>query len=199
VGAANSIFLVGFMGTGKTQVGREVASLLGWELVDTDAEIESRAGKPIRQIFAEDGEPAFRLLEKQVLQEVCSAINSPNNKVVSSGGGMMADPQNRELMLSSGLVVCLDALPETIYSRLLGDSSNLNANPQSNPLQERPLLSGPDPLGRIKEIKDSRRAHYMKAHCTISTDNLTVAQAAQEVVRMWQSVKDDSGGSLNAG
>ncbi len=194
-----SIFLVGFMGTGKTRVGQEVASLLGWELVDTDAEIEKRAGKPIRQIFAEDGEPAFRLLEKQVLQEVCSATNSPNNKVVSSGGGMMADPENRELMLSSGLVVCLDALPETIYRRLTGGNPDPNTNPQSNPLQERPLLSGPDPLARIKEIKDSRSVHYMKAHCTIPTDNLTIEQAAQEVVRMWQSVKDDSGGSLNAG
>jgi hypothetical protein len=60
-------------------------------------------------------------------------------------------------------------------------------------------LSGPDPLARIKEIKDSRSVHYMKAHCTIPTDNLTIEQAAQEVVRMWQSVKDNSGGSLNAG
>jgi shikimate kinase len=187
------------MGTGKTQVGWEVARLLGWELVDTDVEIESRAGKPIRQIFAEDGEPAFRLLEKQVLQQVCSAANSPGNKVVSSGGGMMADPENRELMLSSGLVVCLDALPETIYNRLAGDNSSPNSNPQANPLQERPLLSGPDPLARIREIKDGRRVHYMKAHCTIPTDNLTVEQAAQEVVRMWQAAKDDSGGGLNAG
>ena len=166
-----NIILIGFSGTGKTLVGREVARLLGLEFVDMDAQIEGRAGKPIRRIFEEDGEPAFRTMEKLVLQDVCSG----HSKVVATGGGAVVDPENRELMLRRGLVICLDALPETINHRLTSDTGDS--------LDARPLLSGTEPLERVKDLKARRQAHYSVAHRTVRTDELTVEQAARQVVK----------------
>ena len=172
--AANNIILVGFSGTGKTLVGQDVARTLGWEFVDMDSQIEHRAGKSVRRIFTEDGEQAFRLLEKKVLHEVCSG----RSRVVSTGGGVVVDPGNRELMLTRGFVVCLDAQPETIYGRLVGNDAN--------PVEERPLLSGPDPLERIESLKAARQACYSEAHRMVPTDDLTVEETALEVVRAWR-------------
>ena len=171
----DNVILVGFSGTGKTLVGKEVARLLGWTYVDMDEEIKERAGKPIAAIFTDDGEPAFRRLEKRVLQEVCSG----QGRVIATGGGAVVDPENREVMLKSGVVVCLDALPETIYSRLNAD--------RAQPAEVRPLLSGPEPLSRIKALKVSRQGYYSVAHRTVDTDDLSVAQVAQEVVSAWLS------------
>ena len=173
MGTPHNIILVGFSGTGKTLVGQEVARLLGWGFVDMDVEIEGRAGKAIRSIFEDDGEPAFRFLEKRVLKEVCSG----HNRVVATGGGAVVDPENRELMLASGTVICLDALPDTIYHRLTADSGE--------PMEARPLLSGTEPLERIKELKASRQAHYAVAHQTVQTDDLTVEQVARAVVEVF--------------
>ncbi len=167
--APENIILVGFSGTGKSLVGREVARILGWKFVDTDAEIEATAGKVVQKIFAEEGEPTFRLMENRALKEACLR----RGRVISTGGGAMADPENLGLMLRSGYVVCLDALPETIYRRLSRDG-------QSGAV--RPLLNAPDPLERIKALKESRQRYYALAHRTLNTDDLTVAQAAQEVV-----------------
>ena len=166
----NNIILVGFSGTGKTQVGREVARLLGWEFLDTDAQIEERAGKPIHQIFEGDGESAFRLLEKQAIQDACSG----QGRVISTGGGVVVDPENRDLMLRRGLVICLEALPETIYRRLMDNDEN--------PVAVRPLLSGHEPLERIRTLKDHRQSFYSEAHVEVHTDNLTVEHVAQEVM-----------------
>ena len=166
----SNIILVGLSGTGKTLVGREVARLLGWEFVDTDSEIESKAGKPIRAIFEEEGELAFREMEKRAVRDACRA----DGRVVSTGGGAIVDPDSRELMLSRGIVVWLEAVPETIYGRLTSDSRDS--------VDARPMLSGPDPLGRIRELKGRRRAYYSEAHHTVHTDGLTVEQVALEVV-----------------
>ena len=173
----NNIILVGFSGTGKTLVGREVARVLGWEFFDTDAEIEVSAGKPIHRIFEDEGEPAFRLMEKRVLNEVCST----QQRVISTGGGAIIDPDNQQLMLRHGLVICLDAFPETIYGRLGGNDED--------PVEDRPLLSGPDPLEKIKALKASRQAHYSVAHRTVPTDNLTLEETAGEVVKAWRDLK----------
>ena len=174
--SADNIILVGFMGTGKTLAGQEIARLLGWEFVDTDAEIEERVGKPVSRIFEEDGEEAFRLLERQTLREVCLG----HGRVVSTGGGAMVDPENRELMLNRGYVVCLDASPETIHSRLVSDDTN--------PVAVRPLLAAPDPLERIKVLKGQRKVYYSAAHQTVHTDSLTVGQTAQEVVNAFFTI-----------
>ena len=174
VNSDDNIILVGFSGTGKTMAGQEVALLLGWGFIDTDAEIEQEAGKPVYRVFQEDGEPAFRLLEKQAIREGCSG----QGRVVSTGGGAVVDPENREFMLKQGVVVCLDALPETIYERLMGVDAGRAA--------VRPLLSGPEPLERIKALKAGRHEYYSSAHVTVHTDGLSIEQVAQEVVKAWR-------------
>jgi shikimate kinase len=173
VGAVpRNVILIGFSGTGKTRVGREVARLLGWELVDTDEEIERRAGRPVRHIFAEEGEPAFRDRERAQIRAACQG----ERRVVSTGGGAPVDPENRAAMLSGGTVVCLDAEPAAIYRRLLEDAGNSVAG--------RPMLSGSDPLDRIMALKEERRASYASAHHTVPTDGLTVEEVAREVVNL---------------
>ena len=103
------LFLTGFSFSGKTRVGKRLAERLGWGYVDTDDLIVQKAGKPIPRIFAEDGERRFRQLEKQALKQVCRR----KRVVVATGGGMILDEDNRDLMARKGLIVCLEAKPET--------------------------------------------------------------------------------------
>ena len=169
-----NVILVGFSGTGKSLAGKQIAHLLGWTLVDMDSELERRAGKSIARIFAEDGEVTFRALEKDLLKEVCSA----KRQIISTGGGVVLDEENRSLILENGVVICLNALPETIYRRLLGDGEN--------PGTERPLLASPDALERIRKLKADRQTHYSIAHCTLDTDDLTIEEVASWVVSSWE-------------
>ena len=173
-----NIFLTGFSYTGKSQVGRLVASSLGWDFIDTDQLIAQRAGKPIHRIFEEEGEHRFRQLEKESLKEACSREKS----VVSTGGGAVLDEESRRLMLERGLVVCLDALPETIHQRLRTAQA-------SNPSEVRPVLKAPDALARIHQLKAQRQLYYSQAHWTVHTDNLTVEETAREVVRAWNIMR----------
>lgn len=170
------LFLTGFSFSGKTQVGKRVAQSLGWAYVDTDALIVEKAGKPIPQIFAEDGESRFRELERQALRQV----SRRKRLVVATGGGIVLDEENRDLMSGKGMIICLEARPETIYQRLLRD-----AEEGTNPVV-RPLLQAPDPLERIRYLKRFRQPLYAVAHCTINTDSLTVDEVAAEVVHAWQ-------------
>lgn len=169
----NNIILIGFSTTGKSVVGQEVAKQLGWELVDTDEEIVKLTGKNIVQIFAEEGEEHFRNMERQVLAKACKGERT----AVAAGGGAILDPENRELMMKRGMIVCLEATPETIYQRLLKDTT------ASGPL--RPLLNVPDPLERIHRLKEYRQPYYAIADWTVHTDNLTLSEVCQEVVRGW--------------
>ena len=173
-----NIILTGFSGTGKSAVGKAVARRLGWRFVDTDDEVVRLAGKPIADVFAQEGEPHFRELERQVLQRACAQPYA----VVATGGGALADPANREAMFRSGVVVCLEAWPETIHARLLQQTSS-EASPEV-----RPLLTGPDPLERIRALKAQRQPLYAQAHWTVPTDHLTVEEVAEEVIRGWQIV-----------
>lgn len=179
-GSAANIILVGFSGVGKTMVGQEVARLLGWEARDLDSEIEASAGKSISRIFPEQGEEAFRLLEKQAIREACSG----RDRVISTGGGAMVDPDNRELMLGHGYVVCLDADAQTILNRLSADDAH--------PAEVRPMLLGDDPLERIRFLKASRQPYYSTAHGRVSTDNLSVDKVAREVVELWRDSQWES-------
>lgn len=168
------LFLIGFSTTGKTQVGEEVARRLKCRFVDTDDEVATLAGKSIPDIFAEDGEQSFRALEKWALQR-CSA--GDDAIVVSTGGGAVVDPQNRATMFANGVVVCLEARPDTIYKRLKKDTEDSQtANP-------RPLLSGDDPLRQIETLKEMRQPFYALADWTVHTDSLTVDEVAEEVMR----------------
>jgi 3-dehydroquinate synthase len=165
------IVLTGFSGTGKSAVARLAAARLGCEVVDTDALVERAAGRPIADIFARDGEPRFRELEADAVRRACARPNA----VVSVGGGATLRPDSRRLLADGGFVVCLEARPETVLQRLReGDA------------EERPLLAGPDPLSRIRELKAVRQPVYALADCTVHTDGLNPDEVAAEVVRAWE-------------
>lgn len=173
---SGNIILTGFSGTGKSSVSRVVAELQGWELWDTDEEIARVTGKSIADIFEEDGEDAFRYLEKEAVLLACEETNV----VVSTGGGAIIDPDNYAAMAASGVIICLEATPETIVARL-------SATPDGDDApEERPLLAVPDPIARVRELKAERQKVYDMAAFSVDTDGLSVDEAAQEVLRLWR-------------
>ena len=174
------IFLTGFSGTGKSQVARLAAQKLnqalrlrsgqGWQAIDTDGIVEGMAGQTIAAIFAQEGEAAFRELEAEALRRASCLEKA----VVATGGGSVLREDNRRLM-AQGFVVCLEARPETVLARL-----------RENDGSERPLLSGPDPLARIRSLKAQRQPLYALADHTVHTDGLAPEEVAAEVVRAWR-------------
>ena len=164
-----NIILVGFMASGKTSVGRALAERTGWTLVDADDVIVARAGKPIHRIFSEDGEPAFRELERQVISDLCAG----ERQVIASGGGSFVSEQNRDVMLSGGRVFFLSASPPTILRRVQEEDAG-------GPI--RPLLAVEDPEARIAELLAQRAAAYAQAHHTVETDALTAEGVAEGIV-----------------
>ena len=176
--APQRIFLVGFSFTGKTEAGRLAAQRLGWAFVDTDHMIVARESKPIADIFAHDGEARFRELERQALTEAAAR----ERVVISTGGGAVMDARNRQLMRSSGVVVCLEAQPETILARLRASERRA-----SGPV--RPLLAAPDPLQQIRSLKEQRQASYAAADWTAHTDNLTTGEVVGEILRGYEAGK----------
>jgi shikimate kinase len=151
------LLLVGMMGAGKTTVGRLAAARLGWEFFDSDAQVLAATGRTVPDIFAEDGEPAFRAEESRVLAE---AVNGPAPVVVSVAGGAVLSEDNRALLASSGVVVWLRAEPGTL-GRRVGSGAG------------RPLL-GDDPMGSLTALYEVRRPLYASvAHLVIDVDDLT--------------------------
>jgi 3-dehydroquinate synthase len=168
-----NIVLTGFMGTGKSSVGREIAAQLGRPFLDLDDLIAERAGKPIPEIFAQDGEAAFRGLEAQACQELRRA----SGRVVAAGGGAVLDPANREALAAGGAVVCLEAEPAVIARRLAGGNG-------------RPLLSGPNRQSRIAELLAQRATAYAMVPHHLDTSSLNVAQAAERVMGIVSGLAD---------
>lgn len=164
-----NIFLTGFMGCGKTSVGRLLAERLGFLFVDLDEAIVKRAGCSIKEIFAQRGEPAFRELESQVLAEMAQGIGL----VVSTGGGAVLAQANRELMRASGRIVNLTATVECIAARVSGDS-------------ERPLLQGDPSLERIRTMLESREACYADADLRLDTSTKSIESVAGEIIALLQ-------------
>jgi shikimate kinase/3-dehydroquinate synthase len=161
------VVVTGFMGTGKTAVGREVARRLGRPFLDMDAEIEARAGRSIPRIFAEDGEAAFRKMEAAL----CKELSAQAGLVVATGGGTLVDPANRALMTGSGVIVCLTCDVDEILRRVDGGS---------NP--DRPLLDVADPRAEIERLLAVRREAYEAIPWRVDTTALSVAEAAARVV-----------------
>ena len=179
---AKNIILVGFMGSGKSVVGRALARLTGLSMVDADAVLVRRAGRPISQIFEEDGEETFRELERSVIRDLCSQ----SGKVIAAGGGSFVDPINRELMLAKGQVICLTARPDTILGRVSQTQGSANPNEGSaqGAAPVRPLLAGDNPIERIKELLAQRAESYALALYTVETDELTPEQVAQRILEL---------------
>jgi len=187
-----NLVITGFSGTGKSLVAREVAQRLNWDFIDTDEEIVKQAGKPIVEVFQQDGESKFRELEREAIRKACQQ----GQRVISIGGGAIVDPQNYELLAQNGLIICLEAKPETIYQRLFR-----NTTYDSEP-EIRPLLTNDNPLERISELKASRQPYYANVDWTIHTDNLSVTEVAEEVIKGWGLLRrfaprNDKGGARN--
>lgn len=177
------IVLAGFMGTGKTAVGRKLAARLGRPLLDTDAQIERAQGRTVREIFAVDGETRFRELERAAVQEACAA----GDVVVSTGGGTLIDERNLAALADGGLVVCLTASPRTIARRVRAS------------VAERPLLSGYSSLtGRIRELLDARTHVYARVPLQIDTSGLSVEQVVDEIVGRLGQAEAGTGTSASA-
>ncbi|HEY1793844.1 MAG TPA: shikimate kinase [Opitutaceae bacterium] len=158
------------MGTGKTTVGRSVAHRLGFRCVDSDHEIERRAGKPVSRIFSEDGEPAFRALEREFVES-----GHPGSRVVvACGGGLVVQPGILALLNERGVVICLHASIETILARTV------------RPGQARPLLDVADPASRARALYAEREPIYRSAGTVILTDSRPLSEVTGHVVRVWR-------------
>ncbi|MBC8095439.1 MAG: shikimate kinase [Akkermansiaceae bacterium] len=164
----NNLALIGFMGTGKSSVGQLVAAALHFTFLDTDQLIESRVGKTIPEIFTQDGEPAFRQLEAQVVLE----LESRTKHLISTGGGLPTNPANLASLKSHSLVVCLWASPEKIWERIRHQT-------------HRPLLHDPDPLARITSLLTARDPFYRQADVLINTELRPVKEVAQQIVHQY--------------
>lgn len=160
-----NIVLTGFMGTGKTEVGRILSRKLGYSLVDADAEIEKEQGMTITAIFKQYGEPKFRDIESNVIKR----LSEMKNAIISTGGGAVLRQENMDNLRKNGVIVCLTASPETILKR----TSNNN---------DRPLLQVENPLQKIRELLEFRRPYYEKADIMIDTEGKSPLEVAEEII-----------------
>ena len=161
---APNVVLTGFMGTGKTAVGRALAAALGREFVDTDEAITAVHG-PIPEIFAIAGEDGFRNLEQTVAAELAARTDL----VIATGGGMLTRAETRVVLAATGRIFCLTAEPHTIMDRVLVDG-----------VDERPLLAGANPEGRIAELLADRAEVYGQFE-PVPTDDRTVDEIVTDI------------------
>jgi shikimate kinase len=158
------IFLVGFMGAGKSSVGRAVAELIGFDFLDLDEIIESRAGKTISAIFAEEGEAAFRRMEREAI----IACGKRERTVVALGGGAYISEENRAVVRRLGKTVWLDCPLEICLKRTAGDDA-------------RPLLKGE---AEMKKLYESRLPFYSMADFVVKSADESIEETARRVVEM---------------
>ncbi len=164
-----NLYLVGFMGTGKSTVGRAVAHKLGFTFVDSDVEIERLQGRTINDIFAQDGEPTFRALERDFIERGHPAERT----VIACGGGLVVQPGMLEILKSKGVVVCLHASIETILDR-------------TGRHRTRPLLAVDDPEQRVRTLFAQREPVYNRCGTVILTDARPLHDITAHVVRAWR-------------
>jgi shikimate kinase len=169
-----NLALVGFMGTGKTSVGRLVAEQLHFDYLDTDELIQSRTGRTISNIFDTEGEAAFRQLEQQLVVELAARKQT----VISTGGGLPTDPVNLNNLKTHALVVCLWASPEKIWERVRNQT-------------HRPLLRSPDPRSKIRELLAIREPFYRQADVLINTDLRSAREVAQQVLHQFKYAQSE--------
>jgi shikimate kinase len=164
------VVLVGLPGSGKNAVGQLVAEALHATFVDIDAILARREGRPITMIFAEQGEAAFREMERKEMD--AALVHEP--AIIAAGGGWAAQPGAMERAKAHALVVYLRTRPETATQRA--------ATPEGT----RPLLMGEDPMARMRQLLKERESSYLKADAAVDTDRRTPEQVAGEVVRLAQ-------------
>ena len=171
----HNIALIGFMGTGKSSVGRLIAEQLRFPLIDTDEMIVSRAGKSIADIFSQDGESRFREFELQIVTELATHKRA----VICTGGGLGANEANLASLKQHAMVVCLWASPEKIWERVRNQT-------------HRPLLQGPDPMAKIRELLADREHSYKQADVLLSTDVRSLKEVAAQVLHQFRVMSADS-------
>ena len=170
-----NIALIGFMGTGKSSAGQTVAARLHFTFLDTDHVIEARANKSISDIFAQQGEPAFRELERGIVKE----LERRKRTVISTGGGLPAHYDNLASLKTHALVVCLWASPEKIWERVRSQN-------------HRPLLNDPDPLAKIHKMLLDREPYYRQADVLINTELRSIREVAQQVIHQFHLANSES-------
>ena len=165
-----NIVLTGFMGTGKTAVGKRLAKRLGWRFVDVDRLIESSTKMPIARLFVDRGEAVFRRLERRAIHRLARG----QQQVIATGGGAFIDPQNRARLRMTGPVICLTAQPQAILNRV------------GRKIETRPLLQGAaNPLSRIRTLLARRAGAYAQADLTINTTRLSLDEVVE---RLWEQL-----------
>jgi shikimate kinase len=162
------LYLVGFMASGKTTVGRALADHIGWPFVDMDAEIEEREGRTIAQIFRENGELGFREIENRVLRAHIRNIEAGQPCVLALGGGAFVQPGNQELLQNNGVSLWIDCPLEMIQRRLNGDTS-------------RPLATQANGLGRLYE---DRRPLYSRADYRVEVDTEDIGELIHRILKL---------------
>ena len=171
--AMPNIVLVGFMGTGKTTVGKVLARRLNMTFVDMDDTIVARAGKPVTRIFAEDGEPAFRAMERALVRE----LSLRQGLVIGAGGGVVLNPENVADFERTGIVVCLSLAPEVILQRLADDTT-------------RPLLAGDDKEQELREKLSARQPLYDAVKLQVDRTGLDVDQTVDRILALCRAAEE---------
>jgi shikimate kinase len=173
VGAGSAVFLVGFMGAGKSSVGRALSQLLNWDFEDLDDRIERRERRSVAEIFRESGEVQFRRAERDALQNILDDLRG-GARVIALGGGAFAQENNATLLQASNVpTVFLDAAVEELWQRCSKQSAEAGA--------ERPLLGS---QAEFKKLYQARRKSYKKASVMISTGNRSVEVIAAEIIKL---------------
>ncbi|EMT47171.1 shikimate kinase [Anoxybacillus flavithermus] len=160
-----AIYLTGFMGAGKTTVGRRLGEVLGVPVIDTDTYIEQQTGKTIAQIFSGEGEGTFRAYEREILRQLPT-----EHVIVTTGGGIVIQEENRQFMRAHGIVIYLHCELHELFRRLADDAT-------------RPLIMK-NKQEQIKKLFEQRLPWYKEAHMTIDTTNRTVDDIVQSIVFM---------------
>lgn len=164
----DNIILTGFMGCGKTSVGIRLSYALKRTIIDTDKWIAKRQGKTVSDIFASDGEEAFRQMETSCIREL---IETENHRIISTGGGLPVREENHALLKELGRVYYLKVTPAVVCERLKGDTT-------------RPLLQGDDPQGKVKNLMAIRQPFYEKcADYVIEVSGKNFEEIIEEIVK----------------
>jgi len=162
------VYLVGFMGCGKSTVGRRLAARLGWDFVDLDTEIEQSAGATIKEVFATAGEAVFRVMEHRALAAQASHARSGEPRVVALGGGAFAQANNREYLAETGVSIWLDCPVEELWQRVSG-------------MGDRPLARD---KAAFEALHRERRQHYEKADFRVPVEGASADEVVDAILAL---------------